>query len=111
MTRLELVLSILLLVSIIINAGVFAYARAAIVRLLWVSEEIGDLKAMISSFSKHVQAVYNTETFYGDQTLQGLVEHARSFDEQLETFEYIYTLTEDIEEPDPDDSTNTEETD
>ena len=94
MTRLEMILSSILLLSILFNVGVFIYARAAIVRLLWVAEEIGDLQDMVSAFSSHLEAVYETETFYGDETLQGLVEHVRSFDEQLETFEYLYSLTE-----------------
>ena len=38
--------------------------------------------------------VYSLDMFYGDQTLQNLVDHARSLDKQLETFEYIYSLTE-----------------
>lgn len=105
MTQLEIVLSCALIVSIIINAAVFAYGRAAIARLLWVSEELGDLKTMIDSFSTHVESVYNTEMFYGDQTLSDLVDHAKSFDEQLETFEFIYSLTESDEEEDrPDDN-------
>ena len=41
--------------------------------------------------------------FYGDQTLEALLEHARSFNEQLDTFEYIYSLTE--EETQLDDNT------
>ena len=32
--------------------------------------------------------------YYGDQTLENLLEHAVSFGEQLETFEHIYSLTE-----------------
>ena len=32
--------------------------------------------------------------FYGDETLKNLVTHARSLDEQLDTFEYIFSLTE-----------------
>lgn len=98
MSRLEIILSSVLLLSIAFNIGVFVYARAAILRLLWVSEELGDLKTMVSSFSGHIQSVYQTEMFYGDETLASLVEHARSFDEQLDTFEYIYTLTEDEKE-------------
>ena len=94
MSRLEIILSSILLLSIIFNVGVFAYARSAIVRLLWVAEELGDLQKMVTSFSDHIQAVYETDTFYGDETLRGLVEHARSFDEQLETFEYVYSLIE-----------------
>jgi hypothetical protein len=34
------------------------------------------------------------EMFYGDQTLEDLMNHAQSFNEQLETFEFIYSLTE-----------------
>ena len=98
MSRLEIILSSVLTISIIFNIGVFAYARQAILRLLWVSEELGDLKAMVASFSNHIQSVYSTEMFYGDATLSALVDHARSFDEQLETFEFIYILTETEEE-------------
>jgi len=94
MTRLEIVLGAILLISIILNVGVFVYARAAIVRLLSVSEELGDLKQMIESFASHVQSVYELDTFYGDQTLHALLNHAISFNEQLDTFEYIYSLTE-----------------
>jgi len=49
---------------------------------------------MVESFSEHVSGLYELEMYYGDQTLQGLVEHAQSFNEQLETFEFIYSLTE-----------------
>jgi hypothetical protein len=35
--------------------------------------------------------------FYGDQTLEMLMNHAVSFDEQLDTFEYVYSLTEEEE--------------
>lgn len=94
MTRLEIVLGAILLISIILNVGVFVYARAAIVRLLSVSEELGDLKQMIESFASHVQSVYELDTFYGDETLHALLNHAISFNEQLDTFEYIYSLTE-----------------
>ena len=94
MSRLEIILSCVLMLSVIFNIVVFIYARTAIVRLLWVAEELDDLQKMISSFSNHIQAVYETDTFYGDETLKGLVEHARSFDEQLETFEYVYSLIE-----------------
>ena len=94
MTRLEIILSCCLLISSILNIGIFVYARAAIARLLMVSEELGDLQEMINSFAKHTKSVYEMDMFYGDQTLQGLMDHALSFNEQMETFEFIYTLTE-----------------
>ena len=82
------------------------YVRAAIVRLLSVSEELGDLQAMVNSFAEHLQTVYELETFYGDETLANLLEHAVSFTEQLDTFEYIYSLTEESEGHPIDDGTN-----
>jgi hypothetical protein len=94
MTRLEIVLSLILFLSTIFNVGVFVYARSAIMRLITFAEELGDLRMMISSFTSHLKSIYELETFYGDQTLQGLLEHAVSFNDQMETFEYIYGLIE-----------------
>ena len=94
MTEIEIILAVITTFSIMLNAAVFVYARSAISRLLYVSEELGDLKMMVDSFSNHVSGLYEMEMYYGDQTLQGLVDHAQSFNEQLETFEFIYSLTE-----------------
>ena len=98
MSRLEMILSAILTISIIFNIGIFVYARAAIARLLSVSEELGDLQQMVDGFTAHLDAIYNLEMFYGDQTLEHLLNHARSFREQMETFEHIYELT--VEEAD-----------
>ena len=76
------------------NIGVFAYARNVVVKLLSVSEELGDLKVMIDTFYNHLVSIYQMEMFYGDETLEFLVEHTRSLAEQMDTFEYIYSLTE-----------------
>jgi hypothetical protein len=94
MTRLEIVLSAILAVSVVLNIGLFIYARAVVVRLLSIAEELWDLQQMVDSFAEHLNQVYELEMFYGDQTLQNLLNHAVSFNEQLGTFEHIYTLTE-----------------
>ena len=94
MSRLEIILSCCLFISSVLSVGILVYARAAIARLLMVSEELGDLQDMISSFAEHTKSVYELDMFYGDQTLQGLMEHALSFNKQMETFEFIYKLTE-----------------
>tara|TARA_R110002020_G_scaffold44161_6_gene127637 strand:+ start:33017 stop:33325 length:309 start_codon:yes stop_codon:yes gene_type:complete len=80
--------------------GVVLYARATLLRLLSISEELGDLQQMINAFTKHLSDLYNLEMFYGDQSLAALLDHAASFNEQMETFEYIYTLTETEKDPD-----------
>ena len=79
MTELEIILICVAVFSMFLNVLVFIYARSAISRLLYVSDELGDLKSMVDSFSQHVSGLYEMEMYYGDQTLQGLVEHAESF--------------------------------
>ena len=70
MSKLEIVLICVTTISILFNIGVFAYARMCVTQLLSVSEELGDLKSLINSFSEHISSVYALEMFYGDQTLQ-----------------------------------------
>jgi hypothetical protein len=115
MSRLEIILSAILALSIVLNVGLLLYARAAIVRIVSVSEELGDLQRMVNSFAGHLKAVYELDSFYGDETLHGLLEHAISFNEQMETFDYIVSLTEEPqkneteEEEEIDDDTSEEE--
>jgi len=94
MSRLEIILSAFLTLSVIINIGLVVYVKAAISRLVLVSEELGDLQDMINSFLDHTRSVYEMEMFYGDQTLQHLLNHARDFSAQMDSFEYIYSLTD-----------------
>ena len=116
MSRLEIILASILTLSLLLNVGLMMYVRGAIIRLLSVSEELGDLHQMINSFALHLKSIYEMEMFYGDETLANLVEHAASFNEYMETFEQIYSLTETqetqetIEEGEKLDEEDTEET-
>ena len=94
MSKLEIILICVSTLSIFFNVGVFIYARNAIAQLLSVAGELGDLKEMADSLASHTKEVYELEMFYGDDTLQHLMDHARSFNEYLDTFEYIYSLTD-----------------
>jgi hypothetical protein len=111
MSRLEIILSCTLTLSMGFNILIFAYARTAITKLLTVSEELGDLQKMINRFSLHVKDVYSLEMFYGDETLKNLMDHATALNNQLqENFHYIYSLTEeDIEEDEEEDEVIMEE--
>lgn len=110
MSRLEIILCASLLVSVIMNIGVFAYARKAVSILLSSSEELGDLQLMINSFTNHITGLYEMEMYYGDETLRGLMEHANSFADQMENFEHIYSLSDlpAIEPVDDDEEENNE---
>ena len=94
MSRLEIILSATLTLSVLLNMGLFAYAKNVVSKLINISTELYDLGLIIDNFTVHLESVYEMEMFYGDETLASLVEHSRSLSEQLETFEYIYSLTE-----------------
>ena len=111
MNRLELILSAMLALSVLLNIGIVLYARIVVIKLLSVSEELSDLQRMINSFAAHLQAVYELDSFYGDETLRGLLEHTISLNEQMDTFDYIISLTEEDAAPPEEqpDETNKEE--
>ena len=107
-------LSIILTISILINVFLVFYLRDVLAKLLFVSENLGDLDQMVINFNNHLASVYELETFYGDDTLQHLLEHVGDLSEQLQEFEDIFSLTteENLEvEPDetdqPTDETST----
>jgi len=90
MSRLEVILSAITFLSIAINIGLFIYARNVVSKLFFISNELYDLGNMIDTFTNHLEAIYEMEMFYGDETLGGLIEHARSFNEQMDTFDFVY---------------------
>ena len=88
-----LTLSIILIFSILTNVFLVLYLRIILAKLLFVSENLGDLEQMIVNFNNHLASVYELETFYGDDTLQHLLEHVGDLSEQLQEFEDIFSLT------------------
>ena len=90
MSRLEMILSLILMLSLGVNVLLFVYSRNVAQRLVLISDEIDDMRAAAASFAEHVKKVYELEAFYGDQTLQALMEHARSFREYMDEFDFIY---------------------
>ena len=64
-------------------------------KLLYVSDSIGDLLVSAKNFSSHLDGLHEMETYYGDETLGGLIRHSKQVIEDIREFEDIYTLTND----------------
>jgi len=105
MIRVGLVLGMILTLSLVINVVLFMYSRNVTRKLGMIANEMADLRDATTSFANHVRTVYELEMFYGDQTLQALMDHARSFRDYLGEFDYIYI----IEEQEENDQENEEE--
>jgi len=55
-------------------------------RLLFISENLDNLLYIIENYSAHLEEVYSMETFYGDATLENLLQHSKELHKDLEQF-------------------------
>ena len=91
----------LLSVSILLNIFVFWYLFKMVPKIIFISGNIEDLADMIGNYRQHLKGVYSLEMFYGDETLQNLLDHTKSLYLLLEEYEKVVDLTvpqEEIEE-------------
>ena len=73
--------------SLIFNGVMFWYLRKLTQRLSFIYQNIGDVSDIIANYRVHLRSVYSMEMFYGDETLQYLMDHTRSISTLLEDFE------------------------
>ena len=73
--------------SLIFNGVMFWYLRKLTQRLSFIYQNIGDVSDIIANYRVHLKSVYSMEMFYGDETLQYLMDHTRSISSLLEDFE------------------------
>jgi hypothetical protein len=89
---------IILSLSVIILLGsclsLILYFRKVIAPVIYASQESAELFTRLDSYRQHVQSVYEMPTFYGDQTLQSLLEHTDNIAMFLSRYENIYSFTQ-----------------
>ena len=78
--------------SVMANFIAFYYIRVVLGKLFYVGENLSDLVELITTYRNHLKAVYSMEMFYGDETLQHLIEHTKSLHILLEDYEDIYSI-------------------
>ena len=91
-------LIIVLIISLVVNVFFIWYVINLLKKLLFVSDNVGDLVQSLVNFSNHINDVNNLETYYGDEILMHLLEHSRDVVEDIESFNKIYELTNEFEE-------------
>ena len=90
--------------SLIFNGVMFWYLRQLTQRLTFIYDNIGDVSDIIANYRAHLKSVYSMEMFYGDETLQFLMDHTKSISSLLEDFEdeeFFLEEFEDVEEDVP----------
>jgi len=90
--------------SLIFNVVMIWYLRKLTERLSFIYQNIGEVSDIIANYRVHLKSVYSMEMFYGDETLQYLMDHTRSISALLEDFEdqeFFLEEFESIEEDPP----------
>lgn len=90
--------TIIMAISLIINFGLILYARWLIKILQVKEEEVTNISEIVAEYVSHVKSVHEMEMFYGDSTLNSLIEHGTSLVEKVENLEYILYEREEVEE-------------
>ena len=90
-------LAVALVISVTVNVFLFWYLRKVINKLLFVSENLSDLVEIINNYKKHLGDVYKLEMFYGDQTLEFLMQHTNGLIDILKDYEDVYSIAVPIE--------------
>ena len=63
------------------------------------SEEMVEIFSMIDAYKEHLNSVYEMPTFYGDNTLQSLLDHTNQMIEFMKKYDKVYSFTQpDLEE-------------
>ena len=87
-----------LILSIIVNIVAVFYARWLIQIIRSKEEDVSSLAGVIAQYVAHVKSVHDMEMFYGDQTLNSLIQHGSDLVSKIEDFDYLILQNENEEE-------------
>jgi len=92
-------LGVIFIASVSANIISFWYMRKVLSRFYVASEEASEIFSRLDAYGEHLQSVYDMPTFYGDETLQSLLDHNKEIINFLKKYEDVYSFTQpDLEE-------------
>ena len=74
----EIWLCLALTGSLLLNSVLIWLSVKQARNLSYISENANDLVDIVSNYRNHLKKIYEMEMFYGDETLEYLMEHTRS---------------------------------
>jgi hypothetical protein len=97
-------------VSTSLNGVFYWLVREQSSQLSNIADNASDLLAMITGFRSHLKAVYSLDAFYGDETLQALMDHATTLSMILEEqYGDVASLSEPVEYEEEEEKDGSEE--
>ena len=89
-----MMVEILLGISVIINGFAVWYIRELLIRFKFYSENTGQLFINLQEYTDHLERVNQMEVYFGDPTIQGLLEHSRDVTVTVAEYLDIFSLEE-----------------
>ena len=87
----------ILTISVLINVLLTWYSRRLVTDLADLSLEVEEVITDLSVYHRHVEHVYQLETFHGDETLRALLKHSKAVSERVGDFTTLFSGFEDEE--------------
>ena len=87
----------ILTISVLINVLLTWYSRRLVTDLADLSLEVEEVITDLKVYHRHVEHVYQLETFHGDETLRALLKHSKAVSERVGDFTTLFTGFEDEE--------------
>ncbi len=96
--EIKIILGLLLIISIVVNFVLLRLSMWQSTELADISDGLGDLVEIITSYRNHLRDVYQLDSFYGDETLEGLMTHTNAVRALLEEqYGDVINITDPIE--------------
>jgi hypothetical protein len=83
--------------SILINILGVWYVSKILSKLLFTSDNLGDLYLTLRVYEEYVDELFQMDMFFGEPVIEGLIDRTKMVRQELEKFEEIYNLTTEIE--------------
>lgn len=93
----------LLFISVLINIGVIFYMRYLLNERSQLYNDFNSLLRNVEKFSDHMSQIYELEMFYGDETLESLINHSKDLINNFYEYqnEYFNEVVEEELDTDP----------
>ena len=85
---------IIITTLVVSNIFTFLYCRFLLKNLVTLSESMKDMKTMFDGFRVHVESLHELEMFYGDTSLQAMIEHSKFVVDQIDQYKESLSLTD-----------------
>jgi hypothetical protein len=100
-----------LYISLLINVALGWYIGNLLTDLSEVNNDLEELFDKTTSLQNHIETIYEMEMFYGDQTLDELIQHTKEVVSDIEYYKEKYSLEEEEEEEEGEEFDDTATTD